>query len=101
MLYLPPDVAHDGVAIDECTTYSIGFRAPLYQEVVEAFIDHLRDSIVLEGRYADPDLRATSRPGRIDALIRRKLQRAIAEIRFDAKETARFVGRFLTEPKPD
>ena len=28
MLYLPPSFAHDGVAVDECTTYSIGFRAP-------------------------------------------------------------------------
>jgi 50S ribosomal protein L16 3-hydroxylase len=101
MLYLPPDIAHDGVAVDECTTYSIGFRAPLYQEIVEAFVDHLRDSIVVEGRYADPDLRATSRPGRIDAALRRKLQRAIAELRWDANETARFVGRFLTEPRPD
>ena len=27
MLYLPPQYAHDGVAIDACTTYSIGFRA--------------------------------------------------------------------------
>jgi 50S ribosomal protein L16 3-hydroxylase len=101
MLYLPPDIAHDGVAVDECTTYSIGFRAPLYQEVVEAFVDHLRDAVAVEGRYADPDLRATSRPGRIDAAMRRTLQRAIAELHWDANETARFVGRFLTEPKPD
>ena len=27
MLYLPPHAAHDGTAIDACTTYSIGFRA--------------------------------------------------------------------------
>jgi len=28
LLYLPPGVEHDGVALDECYTYSIGFRAP-------------------------------------------------------------------------
>ena len=28
MLYLPPGVAHDGVALEPCMTYSIGFRAP-------------------------------------------------------------------------
>ena len=27
MLYLPPDYAHDGVAVGECMTCSIGFRA--------------------------------------------------------------------------
>jgi 50S ribosomal protein L16 3-hydroxylase len=101
MLYLPPHIAHDGTAVDECMTYSIGFRAPLYQEVVEAFIDHLRDSVVVDGRYADPELRATARPGRIDAALQRKLAGAIAQWRFDKKEIARFIGCFLTEPKPD
>ena len=28
MLYLPPGVAHWGVAQTECLTYSIGFRSP-------------------------------------------------------------------------
>jgi len=101
MLYLPPDIAHDGIAVDECMTYSIGFRAPLYQEVVEAFVDHLRDSIAVEGRYADPDLRVPAHPARIDAPLARRFAHAIAELRWDAAETARFIGRFLTDPKPD
>src|SRR6185436_19095151 len=101
MLYLPPDIAHDGTAVDECMTYSIGFRAPLYQEVVEAFVDHLRDSIAVEGRYADPNLRVPAHPARIDAPLARRFARAIAELRWDAAETARFIGRFLTDPKPD
>jgi 50S ribosomal protein L16 3-hydroxylase len=33
MLYLPPQYAHDGVAIGECMTYSVGFRAPAFQEL--------------------------------------------------------------------
>ena len=28
MLYLPPHYAHDGIAIGDCQTYSIGFRSP-------------------------------------------------------------------------
>lgn len=28
MLYLPPHIAHDGIAEGECMTCSIGFRAP-------------------------------------------------------------------------
>src|SRR6266567_5729015 len=46
MLYLPPSYAHDGVAVDACTTYSIGFRAPTAQELATAFLDWMRDSIV-------------------------------------------------------
>jgi 50S ribosomal protein L16 3-hydroxylase len=63
MLYLPPHYAHDGVAIGECMTYSIGFRSPSYQELGEAFLQFMADSIDLPGRYADPDLnRPASRP---------------------------------------
>ena len=44
MLYLPPDHAHEGVALDECITCSIGFRAPCAQELAQGFLDHLRDT---------------------------------------------------------
>src|ERR1700694_1357161 len=56
MLYLPPGYGHDGVAMAACTTYSIGFRAPSAQDLGTAFLDWLRDSIALEGRYVDPSL---------------------------------------------
>ncbi|HEV7855684.1 MAG TPA: cupin domain-containing protein, partial [Herminiimonas sp.] len=43
MLYLPPHYAHEGIAMDECMTYSIGFRAPSYQELGEAFLESMID----------------------------------------------------------
>jgi 50S ribosomal protein L16 3-hydroxylase len=100
MLYLPPRYAHDGVALDPCTTYSIGFRAPAHQEVAEAFLDWLRDSVSAPGRYADPGMRATSRPARIDATTVGRLAEPLARIRWRSGDIARFVGRFLSEPKP-
>ncbi|MFX5684730.1 cupin domain-containing protein, partial [Acinetobacter baumannii] len=59
MLYLPPQYAHDGVAIGECMTYSVGFRSPAYQELGESFLEFMMDTIDLSGRYEDPDLKAT------------------------------------------
>lgn len=38
MLYLPPGYAHNGVAEDECMTYSIGFRSASYQELITQFL---------------------------------------------------------------
>ena len=52
MLYLPPRYAHDGIAEGECQTYSIGFRSPSFQELGEAFLQFMADSI---------DLRVSSR----------------------------------------
>ena len=101
MLYLPPQFAHDGTAVDACITYSIGFRAPRNQELAESFVDHLRDTLDLPGRYADPDLRASNAPARIDPRLARRMGEAIARVRWNEREIRRFVGRFLTEPKPE
>lgn len=101
MLYLPPDAAHDGAAIDACITYSIGFRAPRFQQIVEAFADHLRDGVDVPGRYADPALHASRAPARIDSGLQRTLVAALDELRWNRAGAARFIGRYLTEPKPD
>ena len=37
MLYLPPRLAHFGIAEDDCMTYSVGFRAPSAAEVLTHF----------------------------------------------------------------
>ena len=100
MLYLPPHYAHDGIAVTECTTWSIGFRAASTNEMAAAFLDFLRDELDLPGRYADPDLAPTRAPARIDAAMRRQCSRMIKAIRWDTATVARFVGCWLSEPKP-
>jgi 50S ribosomal protein L16 3-hydroxylase len=101
MLYLPPNYAHDGVAIDACVTYSIGFRAPSTQDLATSFLDWLRDSLALDGRYADPGMRATSEPGCIDASLRAGYKTMLSAIRWSDTDIDRFLGCHLTEPKPN
>jgi len=100
MLYLPPSFAHDGTAIDACVTYSIGFRAPAANELAMAFLDWLRDELALDGRYADPDLRASGEPARIGTTMQRRCAKMLASIRLDRDGANRFLGAFLSEPKP-
>jgi 50S ribosomal protein L16 3-hydroxylase len=99
MLYLPPSYAHDGVAVDECTTYSIGFRAPTAQEVGQAFLDHLRDTLELPGRYADPGLALQREPAAIAPAMTARIAAMLGGIRWSRRDVARFVGGYLTEPK--
>jgi len=99
MLYLPPGFAHDGVALDECLTFSIGFRAPAYDELQAGFLDHLRDTLAPEGQYCDPQLAATERPGAIPASMLRELKGVLRAIRWDDGAMDEFLGRFLSEPK--
>jgi 50S ribosomal protein L16 3-hydroxylase len=100
MLYLPPDVAHDGVALDPCTTYSIGFRAPTAQELATAFLDWLRDRIELRGRYRDPTLAAPRAPARIGRDLQAYARDSLARVIWDPRTIERFLGCYLTEPKP-
>lgn len=101
MLYLPPAYAHDGVAIDACTTFSIGFRAPSHTELAQAFLDHLRDRLELPGRYADPDLRATREPARVARTMQRRVAAALRGVRWNQAVVDRFLGTMLSEPKAE
>lgn len=99
MLYLPPGVAHHGVATSECLTWSIGFRAPTDAELGAGFLDYLHDRLALTGQYGDAGSRPARHPGAIPAGIEQHVARALARIRWSRADMRDFTGRFLTEPK--
>jgi len=99
MLYLPPHFAHDGVAEGECTTYSIGFRAPSAQELGTAFLDHLRDRLCLDGMYADPDLTLQTDPAALPPAMIDRVSSMLDAIRWSRSDVEQFIGRYLSEPK--
>ena len=103
MLYLPPHVAHDGVATQSegfCTTYSIGFRAPTHQEIADGFLDWIGATSELDGRLEDPDLTATTHPARVPKIYQREILAAIAKLQMDRGAIKQFAGCFATDVKP-
>lgn len=100
MLYLPPHFAHNGIALDSCITYSIGFRAPAYEELKTQFLAHLDDCLHLSGEYHDPGLKPTRHPARLDAAMIEQVTAALSRVRWSRTEVAMFLGRYLSEPKP-
>ena len=102
MLYLPPHIAHFGTAVgDDCMTYSIGFRAPKTQELMHEFLHYLQDNITAEGLYSDPDLIAQTHPAEISESMLKKVDDMLQKITWDKESVADFLGKYLTEPKPD
>lgn len=99
MLYLPPHYAHDGVAIGDCQTYSIGFRSPSYQELGEAFLQFMADSIDLPGRYADPDLAPSGKPAEIPKHMLGTIADELNKMQFTEDDFTIFLGEYLSEPK--
>ena len=100
MLYLPPGWAHEGVALEAAMTYSIGFRAPQWRELAVHFLRFLEDRVVLDGLYRDPDLTPQAQPARIAPPMVRKVAQRLESIRWSTPQIARFLGEYLTEPKP-
>lgn len=100
VLYLPPNCAHDGVAISECMTYSIGFRAPSEQELCARFLDFLQDRLALEGHYKDPHLEATPRAGRMPQALLDRYAAILTRLNWSKEDVAQFAGHSLTEPAP-
>ena len=99
LLYLPPGWGHEGVALDESWTYSIGFRAPRRAELAAAFLDYLHERGFDEREYRDPGLRPATRPARIDAAMLRFAGDAMRRIRWSRRDVESFLGRYLTSPK--
>ena len=99
MLYLPPQWAHDGSAVGECMTFSIGFRAPPAQELAEQFLMHLQDRISLSGRYHDPNLQVQEHSAEIGAAMIAQVSEMLAGIRWNDATVRDFLGCALTEPK--
>src|SRR5690606_21052512 len=66
MLYLPPNVPHNGVAEDPCLTFSFGMRAPASAELISDYLDTLIEGADESIRYQDPDLQLPGDPNEID-----------------------------------
>ncbi|MES3002199.1 MAG: cupin domain-containing protein [Pseudomonadota bacterium] len=101
MLYLPPRYAHDGVALGECQTYSIGFRAPARAELAQELLQRLADeaSDMPAGIYADRAQEATPAPGEIPPQLRAFARDALNAALDDPLALDRVLGEYLTEPK--
>ena len=102
MLYLPPDWCHDGVAVGNCMTFSIGFRAPSRHELLRAFLGDCADEAPQgpDPRYADPGTPPTRHPGELPAAMHGTLSRWLLDWRPTRAQVDAFIGRYVTEPKP-
>ena len=99
MLYLPPKYAHNGIALGDCMTYSVGFRAPSSQEIATQFLVYLQDKLALAGRYADPRLKRPRHPAEIGREMLQQIEAMIAKIHWKRTDILDFAGRYLSEPK--
>jgi len=104
ILYLPPNVAHHGVALEPGMTWSVGSRAPSGADLLQGLGEWLAFSDDEGGRYSDPDLQVTARAGEINSKALQGL-RELMLARIDKNEgldnyLAAFLSRFRLAHDP-
>lgn len=101
VLYLPPGVAHWGIAEGDCMTCSVGFRSPSQQELAAGWLAELLERSSDELRYRDPDRMPSHLGGRITREAVGQARALLEQLRqWDDCALARWFGRHITEPKP-
>ncbi len=106
MLYLPPHIAHDGVALDaECQTWSVGFRSPSFKELLQEGLWRLAESLEdlpeLERKFADPMQKATAHAEQLPEELVKQITLKLRDLKLD--QIDRFlpgITAYLSEPKP-
>ncbi len=105
MLYLPPGWGHEGTAVGECMTCSIGFRSPSASELRQAFYSYLAEQPPAadgraERRYRDRTMAPVPHPAQIPEDMAKTLGDWLQSHRPSTALVHRFLGCYLTEPKP-
>jgi 50S ribosomal protein L16 3-hydroxylase len=102
MLYLPPKYAHEGVAVGECMTWSIGFRAPQEGELARELLLGLADEAfegVGEALYRDPWQPAVASSAAIPASLASFARQVLDKALKNPDLLDSLLGEYLTEPK--
>jgi len=100
MLYVPPGVAHFGVAEGPCFTYSIGFLAPSHRDLVQSFLGYLGEVLEAgldpDAMYQDPDLRPPKDPIELGEPMLAQVDSILKQVAWDREVVGEFLGRYLT-----
>ena len=105
MLYLPPHIAHDGIALDAgCQTWSVGFRSPSYKELIQEGLWRLAESLEgipeLERHFADPMQEASAKAEQLPAELIKQIEDKLKNLKLDQAVTfLPGIAAYLSEPK--
>lgn len=98
MLYLPPGIAHWGIAVDSCMTFSLGFRSPQLSDMLADLAAELFAQ-GLDQHYRDPRLTAAMGSTEIDPLFITHAKQQLLTLLDNDALIADWFARFMTAPK--
>jgi 50S ribosomal protein L16 3-hydroxylase len=83
-------------------TASIGFRAPSWRDILQAYVEDLILQTPEDEHYQDPELQLQNHPAEIPTEVTRKFHALIQErLASDEYNFTNWLGRYFTEQKSD
>lgn len=102
VLYLPPGLAHHGVALSNCLTYSVGFRAPDAVEALQGLAQRLDIEPDIDSlRYRDGDLTDAEPTHQITTQALSRLRQLVMDATARDVVLADWLGAYMTQNKYD
>lgn len=101
LLYVPPGMAHNGVAQNECMTYSIGFRAPALAHLLDRVADGVLEACGSRGLVTDPQREPALHPGALTDADLDRLRTQLLGLLEDRDALRAALAPFLSEAKYD
>lgn len=98
ILYLPPGFPHEGVALENSMSYSVGFRTASAQDMFGALADYLLDHDLAKQQIEDPARKLCINSGKIDSKDFERIKQSLLNTLND-ELISQFTGCFLTHPK--
>lgn len=97
VLYLPPGIAHEGTAVGECMTFSVGMRAPSNAELLLDFAEFLAEALGDDLRYTDAETTLNTDPSEITDFALERARASMPQFANVDKSTfTRWFGEFIT-----
>ncbi|KQE88520.1 ribosomal protein uL16 3-hydroxylase [Acinetobacter lactucae] len=102
LLYVPPGMAHYGVAEDDCLTFSFGFRMPNVAGMMERISDQFSANTLLQNPVVDIARKQMSQIGEINSTELSYLKDLILAQLQDSAALDAAIMSYMSEPKyPD
>lgn len=103
LLYLPPQLAHWGTSLSQdCTTWSVGFRALSAEEILCGVADFVGETLQEDLRYTDADLTLPQHKAAIDDAAMARVKNLLNQVMDNPAALSEWFGRAMTQTKyPD
>lgn len=99
ILYIPPGFPHEGNTIETSLGYSIGYRSPKEQELLNGFADYVLSHDLGEKHYHNPQMPAQAQHSMISTSHYQSLNEMLMALINDENAKARWIGEQLSQSR--